>query len=504
MLAGGDDDEDEDDASDLGDDASDEEDDDLGLDEDEDEGEDEEDDSDLSDDSSDKEDELADEPDEAAAESTGQSDDEDDGLPAGLDDDGPPTTALAPRPVAPPPKSAPVAARPAPAAMHEEVTAAQPDSGKPMAQAMTEDLKTTLAEALATTAYGAAGSPPLLDFASLIEPIPGDDPAGEGIPFAVREQLEEARKEVNPDSFRPDDPMRPEEPVKANWPRIIEVATDALQVHAKNLLVAARLTEAMTKRHGFAGLRDGLLLMRLLVAICWDRLEPALDEEDDMEVRAAPFNWLDDPDRGAYFPNTIRATPLVEGNGSSLGLLQWSQAQSGKGPIGPDTIEKTVMGATRQSCQTMADDVRQASLELRELYNALRARMGGEAPGLGAMRSAVEEARQLADQILQRKGSGDEGAADGESAGGENGAGEGGLQGGGRLNSRDAVYRQLAEAASALSRLEPHSPVPFLIQRAVALGALPFPQLMQELIRDSNVLLEMNRELGIKPPSDSH
>jgi len=46
--------------------------------------------------------------------------------------------------------------------------------------------------------------------------------------------------------------------------------------------------------------------------------------------------------------------------------------------------------------------------------------------------------------------------------------------------------------------LEPHSPIPYLVQRAVELGAMPFPQLMRALIRDANTLTELSRELGIK------
>ncbi len=53
-----------------------------------------------------------------------------------------------------------------------------------------------------------------------------------------------------------------------------------------------------------------------------------------------------------------------------------------------------------------------------------------------------------------------------------------------------------------LQRLEPHSPIPYLINRAVELGALSFPDLMRQLIRDSDVLMTMNRELGIKPPPE--
>ena len=72
-----------------------------------------------------------------------------------------------------------------------------------------------------------------------------------------------------------------------------------------------------------------------------------------------------------------------------------------------------------------------------------------------------------------------------------------------RMATREDIYQELATAASALERLEPHSPVPFLVRRAVELVRLPFPLLMQELIRDANVLSEMNRELGIKSRHES-
>ncbi len=55
-----------------------------------------------------------------------------------------------------------------------------------------------------------------------------------------------------------------------------------------------------------------------------------------------------------------------------------------------------------------------------------------------------------------------------------------------------------------LRELEPHSPIPYLIQRAVELGSLPFPQLINALIRDDSILTELRREFGIKetPPEE--
>src|SRR5262245_33166412 len=87
---------------------------------------------------------------------------------------------------------------------------------------------------------------PLLPFDELLQPIPGDDPAGESVPFALRAELEEARKEVNPEDFDDRDPLRPTEPKKADWPAIIRQVKKALTSTSKDLLLAARLTEALT------------------------------------------------------------------------------------------------------------------------------------------------------------------------------------------------------------------------------------------------------------------
>ncbi|HEV2972419.1 MAG TPA: type VI secretion system protein TssA [Pirellulales bacterium] len=369
------------------------------------------------------------------------------------------------------------------------------------ASAMAQDLDSLIQQVQEVSKYGVpgSGSPPVIDFKSLLAPISDDEPAGGGVPFDVREQLEQARKEVNPDAFAPDDPMRPEDFVKADWNGVIALTQETLRGTSKNLLVAARLLEALTKKHGFAGLRDGFHLMRLLVDICWDRLDPPLEDED-MEVRAAPFNWLDDPDRAAVFPHSIRAVPLLAADGNQFSWQQWQQSQGG-GAM-QELVDKVILAAPRDRCQTAVDNLSQAQQELRFLMQSLTEKMGAEAPGFTSIRPAVVDCFKLAQQILQKKGPA-------PSAGGADEAAETGTVSDGaggtmvvvakpRMSTREDIYHELATAAAALERLEPHSPVPFLVRRAVELGALPFPLLMQELIRDANVLSEMNRELGIK------
>lgn len=381
------------------------------------------------------------------------------------------------------------------------------DGGTPSVAVQTpEQIEARIAEVQAASHYGVhgSGSPPVIDFKSLVQPISVDEPAGGSVPFGVKEQLEQARKEINPESFAADDPMRPEDYVKADWSSIISLTQETLRETSKNLLVAARLMEALSKKHGFVGLRDGLHLMRLLVEVCWDRLDPPL-EDDDAEVRAAPFHWIDDADRGAVFPNSVRTMTLLSAGGNSFSWAQWQASQGGPDK-GGDVVEKTISAANREQCQSLVDNLSQGITELKFLAQYLASKLGSDAPGFTSLRPAMDDCLRLAKQILQRKGpapsaasdeNGDTSAAD--AANGGTGPAVG--MGRSRLSTREDIYRALAEAADALERLEPHSPVPFLVRRAVELGALPFPLLMAALIRDSGVLSEMNRELGIKEPA---
>src|SRR5713101_5402456 len=200
-------------------------------------------------------------------------------------------------------------------------------------------------------------SPPILDFETLLAPIAGADLAGEALPFSVRKKLDDARKEVNPKAFAPDDPRRPEQPQLADWPVIEQLAQDTLAQTSKDLLVAARLTEALVKRHGFGGLRDGLRLMRRLAQECWDRVYPVI-QDGDMEVRAAAFNWLDDDFLGARFPNTVRIVPLTKaGEEQNYGWQQWKDAQDARGPVTAEAFDKAVAATPREYCQTIVDDI---------------------------------------------------------------------------------------------------------------------------------------------------
>ncbi len=351
-------------------------------------------------------------------------------------------------------------------------------------------------------------SPPQIDIDALLKPIPGPNPAGKSVPFPVREKLDLMRKEVLPEHFAKDDPLRPSEAIRADWETIQKVCIETLTTTSKDLLLAARLLEALVKSRSAAGLRDGVTLLRRLVEECWDRILPAI-EDDDVEVRAAAFNWLDDPDRGARFPNTVRSLTLLVDGEKKIDWQTWRQAQSGKAPELAAEFEKAVVAAPRAVCKLNVEDLDAAWGEFQKLSAILGEKMGDAAPGLIAFREALEQTRVLAAQILERKGPDPDAAvaaaveepvaAPDEAAGTSANVADPAAPR--APATRAQVYQQIAAAANLLRQLEPHSPIPYLLQYAVELGALPFPDLMKVLVRNPEVLDSMNRVLGIKDPS---
>ena len=152
----------------------------------------------------------------------------------------------------------------------------------------------------------------------------------------------------------------------------------------------------------------------------------------------------------------------------------------------------------------MADGLERALQVLSELSRFLDRQLAADAPSLAHFGEQLESIQVFVAGILKDRMAEDQGRD--SDAGATEGATAAPLSAStdteqvfasGPITSRAEAYRRLWEAAEYLQRVEPHSPAPYLVKRAVAWGGMPLSQLLNELLAENGDLKTINKLLGI-------
>lgn len=351
----------------------------------------------------------------------------------------------------------------------------------------------------------------LIDFARLLAPISETEPCGVDLRWdTVYDELRTARQQGDRSAFEGETSAGP------NWNFVVDRATDLLSHRSKDLMIAGWLTEALLHLHGFAGVRDGLKVINGLIDNFWEQLYPRPDESD-WEPRIAPLVWLTEPDRGARLGNLlfeVALAPNNNGDGEVYSFNYW-EARTPKGGSSEDEeanlrrqaeasrkakqFDDALAQTPRDFYGSMLEAVQAAQAEVVRFDKTIDGLLGRDAPGTTAIRESLAKCGDLVRRILRNKGGLEETDGGAEGASGEPGAATNGAAGpGGPLKSREDAFRRLEEIAAFLRRAEPQSPVPYLIERAVSWGRMPFDRLLQELIKDEMTRGHVVDLLGIK------
>jgi type VI secretion system protein ImpA len=366
----------------------------------------------------------------------------------------------------------------------------------------------------------------VVDLGSLLAPIPGENPSGESLRYAgLHDEIREARR--SDEALDQGEWKR--ELKAADWGEVEGLATAALAGRTKDLQVCAWLAEALVKRHGLAGLRDGLRLARGLLENFWDGLYPEADE-GDLDARANSLTWMD-----RQLAQALREVPLTAGSqGAGYSFWQWKDSTQFDVPENLEALdsEEQTRAAelqarasaegkvTSEQWRKEKNTTRRAFYEeayallgeCREEFKALDLvmdeRFGSQTPGLGELKKALDEVHTLVEKLVKEKRIAEpdpaEAAAEesADAAGGDGAAGPVGAvgapgAGAGPLRTRQDALRRLAEVAEFFRRTEPHSPVSYLVQRAIHWGQMPLETWLAEVVKDEGVLGHVRETLGL-------
>jgi type VI secretion system protein ImpA len=357
-------------------------------------------------------------------------------------------------------------------------------------------------------------SPRLVQLSELLAPIPGDNPSGESLKYQPLWDGITAARRGRTDAVTEGADSEPE------WRRVQDLTCEALTAKSKDLQIAGWLAEALLHTGGFAGLRDGLHVIRGLVEQFWDTMYPEL-EEGDPEVRAAPLYWLTDAQAGARLPGLIREVAITwpdnQGEAFSVASKQSLQTRAQREGEDSDAYEARAREAQDRAARFQAavsatpdafyiglrEDLAECFEEVRAAEKAIDEKLGVEhSPSFSAVRAALEDCSEAIEQICRPRGLCDDSedsaagaGSNGEASSGSNGSASGGN---GALRTRAEAVARLREIVDFFKRTEPHSPVALLIDRAVRWANSPFESVLAELIQDDSTLTRIRDTLGIR------
>ncbi|MDQ8021119.1 MAG: type VI secretion system protein TssA [Moraxellaceae bacterium] len=352
-----------------------------------------------------------------------------------------------------------------------------------------------------------------IDLDALLAPIPGANPSGADIGFEpVFDEIKEARRAD--DDYLNQGDWKAEIKV-AEWGKVKSLASAVLSERSKDLQVACWLTEGLSNLHGFAGARDGFLLLDGLLRQYWDTLYPERDG-DDIEERIGRLSWLDN-----NLSSTLRRLPMTGPAGDSKGygydrLLQAREVDnlargnedSAKqalrdGKINSEMWNAAVTGTPASFYEKLFADTAGALEAFKTLAKTIDELFSYDAPSVSQLQEVLTSVAKQAAKMAEEKGVQTSPAEAPASTGDEAADGSAPVAAvavqqvqGGPPRSREEAIKRLREVAEYFREAEPHSPVAYLIEKAIRWSGMRLDSWLREVVRDDSTRDKLKDMLG--------
>ena len=354
----------------------------------------------------------------------------------------------------------------------------------------------------------------LIDIPSLLEPIEGDLSVGNDLRLDTAHssdysQIKDARRAAR-DAERNNMFDGDNTEASEHWQKIFLLAPKVIASQAKDLEIACWLTEALVRKSGFQGLKDGFSLIRQLIENFWEQGLYPVEDEDGIETRVAPIAGLNGEGADGVLLSPIRNSFITEdASQEPFSLWKYQQAvdvsrlsderkqadQIERNGFSMDNIEKAVTQSSSEFYGTLNEDVEVCLQEYKAVDTLLSEFCGSyDAPPTSKIIELLEDAKGAINHIAKAKlpiaveiTEDDEGET--ESMDAQQANSPAAVQANAvttALNSRDDAFKQLNTIAEYFKKTEPHSPISYMLTKTVKWGNMPLEELMKELIPDSS------------------
>ncbi|HZU89704.1 MAG TPA: type VI secretion system protein TssA, partial [Stellaceae bacterium] len=317
------------------------------------------------------------------------------------------------------------------------------------------------------------------DLAALLAPIAaealaGTDPRQDYAPDSLYYRLRDARADARA-AERASDAEELGGGPPPQWQTIRELAVEALSHRAKDLEIAAWLTEALLRSDGLVGLAAGARLMAGLVDQFWDDFFPQPDE-DGVAGRLAQVAGLNGVGgEGTLIQPLRRVVLFPRPDGTPVEFWQYEQAREvagigdaarrqarlDAGVLAFDTVETEARAAGGERFATLRRQAAAAAAAWRALGQTLDRHAGVDAPPTGQVQELLQQIHDVAVRFAPPEAA--EEAAVPAPATAAVVAAAGIAPSAAGLASREEALRRLAEIAEFFRRTEPNSPLAYTL-----------------------------------------
>jgi type VI secretion system ImpA family protein len=324
---------------------------------------------------------------------------------------------------------------------------------------------------------------PLTDVSSFLEPIPGKNPSGEFLRYTnTYDKIKEARRE---DDESLSQGVWKTEFKKADWEQVSSLCQKALKTKTKDLQIAIWLAEAWLRLYGLEGVAKGLQLIIDLTHTYWDTFYPIAEGD----LRVDLYGWIN-----THLSEEVRFVPLnlpTSKASAVYSLLDLNRKGNHQEKISL-SLEQTPLSYYQQMDESCILTLK----ILESLTNELRHHVGEEAPAFYRFKERVGEVQRVACGIIEKRSKKKE---EKKMPSPEKPVSSSSKKGEGKtIENREQAYAFLGEIAAYLQSIEPHSPTPYLIQRAISWGNMSLPQVVSTVLSEDGNLSLLLDILNVK------
>ncbi len=368
-------------------------------------------------------------------------------------------------------------------------------------------------------------TPEILNFETLLAPIGDADGVGVDLRSdseltAVYYQIRDARsaaRSAERQAIRDGEDLPK---MVDEWRAVIDQGSEVLANTSKNLEIAAWMIEALLRRNGFAGLRDGCRLARELIETYWDEIFP-LPDEDGVRTRVAALAGLNGEDGPGTLDEPLINMEICEaGPYGAFRVWQYKQAREinamtdeeerqrriDAGAPSFEQVEEAIRGTNIEFYRDMIDDIADSIEEYAKFCEVIEAKCEDFYFPTSNITNHVKEIQELVKlitrDIIPEEVELDDAEGDGEAGSSAKKAKSAGVSGGPVTNRAEAL-KTLLEVSNFFIRTEPHSPISYTLKQAVRWAQMPLPRLLTELIPDETARGGYFRLVGISETDEN-